>query len=54
MKKIIDTNVLLDYPQIVEKEDDNLMRVLSKDIAQELMEISFQKEEGDCVINEGI
>lgn len=28
-----------------EKEDDNLMRVLSKDIAQELMEISFQKEE---------
>ena len=37
-----------------EKEDDNLMRVLSKDIAQELMETSFQKEEGDCVINEGI
>ena len=28
-----------------EKEDDNLMRVLSKDIAQELMEILFQKEE---------
>ena len=25
MKKIIDTNVLLDYPQIVEKEDDNLI-----------------------------
>lgn len=29
-----------------EKEDDNLMRVLSKGIAQELMEISFQKEKG--------
>lgn len=28
-----------------EKEDDNLMRVLSREIAQELMEISFQKEE---------
>ncbi|MDN5308367.1 MAG: hypothetical protein PWP16_1730 [Eubacteriaceae bacterium] len=37
-----------------EKEDDNLMRVLSKDIAQELMEISFQKEENNCVTNEGI
>lgn len=37
-----------------EKEDDNLMRVLSKDIAQELMEISFQKEESNCVTNEGI
>ncbi len=28
-----------------EKEDDNLMRVLSREIAQELREISFQKEE---------
>ena len=28
-----------------EKEDDNLMRVVSKEIALELMEISFQKEE---------
>jgi len=37
-----------------EKEEDNLMRVLSKDIAQELMEISFQKEESNCVTNEGI
>ncbi len=37
-----------------EKEDDNLMRVLSKDIAQELMEISFQKEESNCVTNEDI
>lgn len=25
IEKIIDTNVLLDYPQIVEKEDDNLI-----------------------------
>lgn len=32
-----------------EKEDDNLMRVLSKDIVQELMEISFQKEEGEIL-----
>jgi superfamily II DNA or RNA helicase len=32
-----------------EKEDDNLMRVLSKDIAQELLEISFQKEKGEIL-----
>lgn len=37
-----------------EKEDDNLMRVLSKDIAQELLEISFQKAENNCVTDKGI